>query len=605
VDRSAALVWVVDDADSLGAALASLSLATPTAVLLGGTYSPDLTDPALTDAAVDAVEQAIEESPRRVDIAVSFAALPPGATSVCIDRFDPLGDPLLADRADGLQAWLRSQTHVDAVVIDFNTPPRAWEVDCACAACESTEAGPQAVRLTTLFDLYREPAGRESVSLWWWDAGTSADVNVGEFMDLALLREETDRHLPLRLMATRGPLHPWGRDNPLIDGRVRRVAVDLDPAGQRFGPGDVPLFQLDELNDRMRRNREARAVGWFVDVTGPHRSAAGDLAGEAALRFIETLYRSQGAEPLAVLTEHLEAEVGVGEPLHELAIALRGTGRALDLVRAPLGIETEAFDQGLPNTLPLPLVTPTDSDWAPRRAQRMVPSREDTAAIHQWTAEADAILADALASLDAHEAVLEPAGFTSLRRGTRTLQAWVEAWAMVVNVDAAWRRGENADGPDRDEAHAWLRGDVVELRALADGLDAGLLADEFTSPFPVDTASLRAIADLVDAELGPGTAEARPFPVLRGISASQNDNRYTVSWEVTPPAGGSVEWGTAWPTYDDGGSGEESAATRWSAWRELALTPNSRVTYRVCTPYEDALGSWTICSSDHALWTDR
>ena len=608
VDRTATLVWVVDDADpaALQDALATLAFTTPTTILLDGDLAPDLDDPAVADAAVEAVSDAVADAPRRVDIGVALPVLPPGPASFCIDRRDPRADPAVAARADALQGWLRGRPEVSSVVLDFDAPPRPWEIDCACAACESELPGDQAARLVALFSAYVEPAAIESRALWWGDRATSSDPTVDPtvFMDIALLQEFTDRHLPLRLTGARGTLHPWGRDNPLIDGRTRKVAVDLDPAGARFGAADVPLFLLDGLEDRMRRHRSEQAVGWFVDLGSPERRAAGDLAGEAGLRFIDALYHDQDADPLAVLTEHLEVTVGVGEPLDELAQALRGTGRALDLVAHPLGIGTADFSAGVPATLPLLLVSPADPAWAPRRDQRAVPDRSAAAAVHQWAAAAASIVTDAVASTAAHEDRLEPAAFDALSRGLATLQVWVDAWGVAVDADAAWRRRENSEGTDRAEAEAWLRDDALRLRAAAAAI-SGAPPGSFTDPLPVDPAGLVALADFIDADIGPGDATARPFPVLDRVAHDQVGDRYTIFWEVTPASGGSVEWGTRWPVYDDGGSSDVEPASRWSAWREQSLPADSRVTYRACAPYEDELGALTVCTSDHSLWTAR
>jgi len=609
VDRTATLVWVVDEADpdALTDALATLDFSTPTTVLLGGELAPDFDDPAPTDAALELVAAATDGLDRRVDLAVALPALPPDASSVCLDRRDPAGDPSIADRAQALQGWLRARPDVTTVVVAFDTDPKPWEIECACAACASELPGDQAVRLTTLFAAYQEIADLESRSLWWWDRGTSVDplVDPGRFMDIALLQVNTDRHLPLRLDGSRGALHPWGRDNPLIDGRTRKVAVDLDPAGVRFGAADVPLFLLDDLDDRMRRHRSAQAVGWFVDLGGPERRASADLASSAGVRFIDALYHDQGADPGAVLAAHLEASVGVGEPLTDLAEKLRWTGRALDLVAHPLGIATAGFAAGIPTTLPLEHVPPADPSWSARREARAVPDRASAAAVHQWGAEAESILLDATNALVTARDALQEADFLALQRGLATLQIWVAAWARTVDADAAWRRAENSEGDARDEATAWLRDDAAALRLLADEVGAGLAADRYTAPLPVDPDALRALADFIDGDIGPGDAAPRPFPELRRVTDGQEGDRYTIFWEVEPPSGGSVEWGTSWPVYDDGGSGDPDPAARWSAWREQSLPADTRVTYRACAPYADELGEVTVCTSDHALWTAR
>jgi hypothetical protein len=121
----------------------------------------------------------------------------------------------------------------------------------------------------------------------------------------------------------------------------------------------------------------------------------------------------------------------------------------------------------------------------------------------------------------------------------------------------------------------------------------------------VAPAALVALAAAADEVAGPGEATERPFPVLTRITHLQSGNRITVNWEVQPPSGGSIQWGTQWPVYDDGGNGDDEPASRWAAWREESLSPDQRVTFRACAPYDDEIGALTVCTSDHVLWTSR
>ena len=620
VDRTATLVWVLDESDpeALTAALDTLEYTSPTALLFGGENALDLAGPSSElDSLLALADVATEGLGRRVDLSVELPALAePGP--YCFDRQDPTADPRVAARAAALGAWLRARPAVRDVVLGFDRVPRAWDVDCSCATCESQLPNDLATRMTTLLAAFQEPVDREFRTLWWWDLATPGgpdSVDPATFMDAALGTVNRNRHLPVRLSAKRGPDHPWGLDNPgLTTARERRMAVDLDPGGSRFGPSGAALFLYDDLHDRVRTHRAASGVGWFVDLGGDGRRAAGDIAGEAGLRLVDALFRDLEADVDEVLTDVLadlaepagDDDSAEGTDLYDLAVALRGSGAALDIATHPLGVWVGGPSYVLPATFPLARVESADPAWALREAELRAPSRATSAAVHQWGAEARHLAASGLAALLNHEDALRPDAFEALRRGLATLDVWVRAWAVTVDADTALRFVQAAsEGPARTEAYGWLRSDAARMRGLADELDAGLAADALALPVPVSSDALRSLAAMAELEAGPGPASVRPFPVLTAISVAQEEDRFTVRWEVAPPAGGSVEWGTRWPLYDDGGSGDAAPASRWSAWREEALGPELRVTYRACAPYEDELGVITVCSSDRAFWTGR
>jgi hypothetical protein len=592
VDRTATLVWVLDEADpgAVSAALSTLEDTVPTTVLLGGENVPDpaaIDDPRF-EALLAQVELAAEAVGRRIEIAIELPALPPGDPGpFCFDRTDPFADPAIAERTDDLGRFLRAFSSVRDVILSFDVDPRSWAAECACSTCESQLPNDLAVRMTTLFAAYSEPVATEFRTLWWWDRATTEDptaVDPGSYMDLALGTVNRDRHLSLRLMSMRGPDHPWGANNPRIAAtEARRMAIDLDPAGTRFGPGGAYLFLLDDLYDRARRHRAASAIGWYVDLGGEGRRAPGDLAGEASLRFIGELFRNFEADPDEVLAAYLADEIAVpgDDDLHDLASALRASGRALDLATHPLGISVD-LDMGIPATFPVVWIDPReDPRWAVRWFELTSPDRATAAAIHQWGAEATALVADALEALALAQDQLRADAALDLEQGLHTLDVWVRAWHVVVDADTALRFVIAASaGPERDEAYAWLRADAARLRALGAEIQAGLASDTYRLPVPVDPTALLALAAEAEAEAGPGEATERPFPILTRITHAMEADRFTVRWEVDPAAGGSIEWGTAWPVYDDGGNGDDEPTTRWSAWREQTPGADVRVTFR-------------------------
>lgn len=578
VDRSGALVWTADA--GAGAALAQAAgFATPTAVLVDGDA-----DPEALNAALDALDAALPTEPR-IDRAVVWPALPPDAPgAVCFDRRDPRADPASDAHIDALQALLRDRPDASDVVLRFDAAPAPWAVDCACPACESDRPEDVALRLTTVHAGLAEAAALEFRTLWWWDAAPYA---VEAAMQHALQVENTDRHLPLRVASYQDAPQPWARPNPRLAGTARRVAADLDVSLDRHGTTDAFLFPGHELAEAMGKHRSEGDVGWFAAVDGPSRSVVGDLASEAALRWVAARYRDPDATAVQALGAHLgvDPDGAAGELLESLA----GTGLALDLVSFPLGIAAGPFGADFPAFEAPGASRPA---FAERYDALQAPDLATVAAVYQWGAEATVLVGDARADLAFHDDALAPADAARIDAGLEILELEVAARVHALNAAVTLAWGD-------PEGSAWVRADAAALTALAPRISA--LAGRST----VSPEAVQALADAASLAAGPGTAGPRPFPRMARLDATVDIDRQTVFWEVAPASTGRVEWGTQWPVYDDGGSGGDEPAVRWSAWREEPLPADTRLTWRACTE-ADVLGDvLTICSSDRVLRTPR
>jgi hypothetical protein len=608
VSRVAALAWTVaDDAQAadwndLADAVESYG---PTVVMLGGELEPqlDLDGGQATTVAVAMLAAELEARELVTRIGVELGALGVAAPDeICFDPEQPTSDPYLLARADAWRGFLEANPAVVDAAIDLAATPAPWDVSCTCTPCDDASEAGQALRLAAAFAALEAGADDYGRGSWWWDSLTWPGMGVVEVdavMDRALTEVRTESSLRVRASIDRGASHIWAAENPrLVEGLSREVAADLDLVAGAFGPTDVPLVFVDDLHDRVQRNRSRGILAWFAAIDGGGRTPWG-RPEEANVYFSERLFRNLESSPDALLEGWIIERYGLtpdGEQGLALFDALRNTGRSMSLVTHPLGIPVAGIDGGIVG-IPLSFVDPRhwEPAWQERWTSLTAPTLQTLIDVNQWGAEGVGL---AEASMDAFEEVqggLSTADAADLRSRLTLLIFATQAWKLTLGADLALKLREADPVEGLDD---WLRQDAQEMDVLADELDAALAAGLITDPFPADATVLRAIAQQIRDAVGAGEKVERPFPTITEVVWSFAEGQTNVHWTLRP--GGSSWWerGPGWPQpFDVASEIGEGPSVFWHAYTHLDA--GERVVFRPCGSSE----GYTVCASDNVLWT--
>ncbi|MBN94409.1 MAG: hypothetical protein CL928_10095 [Deltaproteobacteria bacterium] len=599
--RAAGLFWVVSNPneDAVEAVRETPPGWAPSGIVLNGSAAPALPgdeDPADT-AGLDLLgdfEALLATEARHLKLGVQVAALGGASPSdVCFDPADPTSDPTLLARHEGLSELLASQPVIDTLVIGVASPIAPWDQNCTCAPCASTDEQSLAERAGVVFDALSSATEGTAVHTWWWDQADSSR----ERMTLALA---SSNPAALRATSARDHDHTWAITNPrLDDGQQRRVAADIDVLGHHFGDAHLLRLSPDDLQDRFRRHRQQGVSTWFATLDNELDSALG-RPEEANLHFAGEFFRNIGAEPSTVMTTWVSHHYGLGEgtaAAATLAEGLRHTGRAADMATHPWGFTVAGMEGGMPESLPLVLVEPTEDavGWAERFERAQHPDTDTLVAVHQWGAEAMSMSEAAVAAVEEVSDLLAEADLEDLRSRTSHLHATTRGLAALTNADFTLRAYQV--GPE-EELKQWLRSDAATLEALAFEIDSAVALGQWPSAHPLDSAALLAVATQLREAVGAGTETQRGFPTITGIRHDFEDQRINFHWTLSPSGSGWVELGSQWPDYDGSSATGPGPAAQWHAWVDPEPA-NTRMTYRPC----GASGGFQVCSSDRVLWT--
>jgi hypothetical protein len=618
VERTAALYWAVREAESLARASSGDALAryAPHGVFLGGdAYTPELdgASDASRDAAGDAaagaaalLTQVSVEQGLSLSVGVEIPGLPEGAPAdVCFDPALPESDPFLGARADALRDWLLLAPDVRELSVQLAAQPAPWDVGCSCTACDANDEASLARRANVVWDGLAAAAADRGILPWWWERPAEPETpEAAARLDLALSAVPALRAPPIRTPPGRGGSHPWAPESPrLLDGLDRRVAADLDATAADWGPSAIPRLFPDHILDRVKRHRELGVVAWFASLDGAAGPALG-TAQEGNLRFLERAFRDLDASPEDLLAVWVQERYGLDPASEEglaLAAALRASGDALARATHPLGIAISGLVDGSWQAPVLGFLDPTPFDpaWSQRAAALDAPDVSVLVQAHQWGAEATALADAADASLALAAPGIDPADLAELAPAFALLS--LTARAARTRVDAELTLRAISSGVDVDGAPlgAWLHGDIETLEGIADLVEAGRADGTLPADTaPLDEGHLRATAAALSIGTDGAPAAERPFPVITEIRWDFADSRTNIYWEFDPSGSGWVESGGSWPAYEDSTQHGPGPAAHWHAWLD-SIPPGTRLAFRPCG---EAAG-YTVCASDHLLWT--
>ena len=576
VERFADLYWTVDGALPAGFDAVALQ---PAAILLGPDDAPAL-DGSL-DAAFSARVAGLAAAAPGVPLGLTLPALPPQTPNeLCFDPINPTSDDFLRARADALTTLLQAEPDLGMVVVDPASGTSVADVLCFCTPCESTGAFGQAQRLSAAWTALAQGALEGPATPWIWDrdpAGTDAE-------SLELFRTDLHTDSSLRVRAgARAAASPWAPDPPAVeDGSWRRVAVDVDVNASHLGPISIALLDPEALVDRVRRHRLSGVETWFLQL------AAGSLGGPVEAAMAHDLFLDFDATPPELMSAWIAERWGLDTDGIEggaLLSALSSTRRALELSTTPLGISVQDAHLGVPGAGAVVWIDPGDPAWTERYQGTQTPGQQDLLQAHQWLFEGVSLAEAALLDFEVAAASLPPADATEIRRQLDLLLLATSAWARRLDAEFALKLG----GP----GVAWSLDDADALDDLATTADAIP-----TDTFPVDGPRLREAAAWIREAAGPGTAAARPFPIIKNVRYDFVDDRTNVRWRVEPAGTGWSERGRSWPDYPDSSATGEQEASEWTAWVRQ-LPANTRTTFRACS---DSSG-FVVCSADNVLWT--
>ena len=606
VSRVAALNWTVTTSTDWDQLADMAEVYGPTSIFLAGELAPRLDEDGGADAAaaLTTLDARLEARGLQTGLGLEVGVLGSGAPdTICFDAERPTDDPYLLARATAWRDLLEVAPLAVDTVLDLDSDPAPWEVDCVCTPCDSVGATGLAGRMDGAFRAMSQGPIDTGRARWWssrLDAPTTAEgQDLVEVMDVALNEVRPEASLRVRAASSIGPEHIWAPESPwLSDGTSREVAAELDLVGSIFGPTELIALFPDDLHDRVQRNRPCGVQAWFLGIDGGGRTPWG-RPEEANVYFVERLFRDLDATVEELLHGWIEERYGLtqeGAEGQALALALRNTGRAISLVTHPVGVAVADIDLGV-TVLPFQYVDPRpwDDAWEDRWARLAFPDEQVLVDVNQWGAEGVALAEAALLSFADAEGALPAAEADDLRARLLLLHAATRAWKLVVSADLTLKAHQSTPSDDRA---IWLRHDALELDDLADEVDAALAAGTLLDPFPVEPETLRAVAQQLRVELGDGSAIERPFPTITEVRFGHADGVTDVWWTLRPSGSSWWERGTDWPhPYETASEIGEGPSVFWHAF--TTLSPGQRVVFRPCGQVED----YTVCASDNVLWT--